>query len=140
MSGTVLYNGIRMKVIYKIWLDRGGSAFGEGPYRLLKGVEEKGSLWQAAAAMEMAYSKAQRIMSCCERNLGFALTTRQAGGVSGGGSKVTSEAAGLMRKYEEIRAQAQQAIGETYRKHFGEPVEVQFYRMVTKKRGRKSAK
>ena len=39
----------------------------------------------------------------------------------------------------EMCAQAQQAIGETYRKHFEEPVEVQFYRMVTKKRRRKTA-
>jgi molybdate transport system regulatory protein len=129
-----------MKVVYKIWLDNSGRAFGEGPYRLLKGVEETGSLMKAATSMEMAYSKARRLISCCESSLGFALTTRKAGGVSGGGSNVTNEAARLMRKYEGLRSQAEDAIGETYRKHFGDPVEIQFYRMVTKKRGGKLAK
>jgi len=126
---------ISMKVIYKMWLDSGGRAFGEGPYRLLKGVEETGSLWKAAAALEMAYSKARRIISCCERNLGFVLITRKAGGVSGGGSKVTPEAIELMGKYETIRAQIEDALRKTYAKHFGEPAEVQFYETVVRKRG-----
>jgi len=126
-----------MKVIFKMWLDSGGRAFGEGPYRLLKGVEETGSLWKAAAALEMAYSKARRIIACCERNLGFVLITRKAGGVSGGGSKVTPEAIELMGKYERVRAQIEDALRKTYAKHFGEPAEVQFYETVVRKRGRK---
>lgn len=130
---------MRMKVVYKIWLDNDGRAFGEGPYRLLKGVEGTGSLLQAAAALGMAYSKARRLITCCERSLGFALTTRKAGGVSGGGAKVTDDAAELMRKYEKLRAQAEEAIGERYRKHFGEQIEVQFCGTVAHKRGRKEA-
>ena len=129
-----------MKVIYKVWIEQdGGTAFGEGPYHLLKGVEETGSLWKAAAAMGMAYSKARRIMSCCEKSLGFALTYRKIGGVLGGGSELTPKAADLMRTYEGLRAEMEAALGEAYRKHFGEPVEVQVYRMVTKKRGGKQA-
>ena len=129
-----------MKVIYKVWIEQdGGTAFGEGPYHLLKGVEETGSLWKAAAAMGMAYSKARRIMSCCEKSLGFALTYRKIGGALGGGSELTNDAADLMRTYEGLRAEMEAALGEAYRKHFGEPVEVQVYRMVTKKRGGKQA-
>jgi len=129
-----------MKVIYKVWIEQdGGTAFGEGPYHLLKGVEETGSLWKAAAAMGMAYSKARRIMSCCEKSLGFALTYRKIGGALGGGSELTPETADLMRTYEGLRAEMEAALGEAYRKHFGEPVEVQVYRMVTKKRGGKQA-
>ena len=126
-----------MKIIYKMWLDNSGTAFGEGPYRLLKGVGETGSLWKAAAAMEMAYSKARRIISSCEQNLGFTLITRKAGGVSGGGSKVTPEAIELMGKYERVRAQMEDALSETYAKHFGERAEVQFYEIEIRRRGRK---
>ncbi len=118
-----------------MWLDNDGRAFGEGPYRLLKGVEETGSLWRAAAAMGMAYSKARRIISCCERNLGFTLITRKAGGVSGGGSKLTPEAIEIMGKYETIRAQLEAALGATYARHFGEPAEVQFHEVAVRKRG-----
>jgi molybdate transport system regulatory protein len=127
-----------MKVIYKIWLEsEGGTAFGEGPYRLLKGVLETGSLWKAAAELEMAYSKARRVISCCESNLGFTLINRQAGGVSGGGSEVTPEAIRLMKKYEELRARLSDAIGKTYRKHFGEAAEVLFNKAVVYKRSGK---
>ncbi len=129
-----------MKVIYKLWLEKnGGRAFGEGPYLLLKGVETTGSLRQAAAAMGMAYSKAQRVISCCERSLGFALTHRKAGGVSGGGSEVTNDATELMRKHEALRTDIEGAIGEIYRTHFGQSVQVQFYTVVARKRGGKSA-
>ena len=77
-----------MKVIYKAWIENNGHiAFGEGPYRLLKGIQETRSLWQAAAAMGMAYSKARRVLSNCERYLGFALTRRKIGGVSGRGAR-----------------------------------------------------
>ena len=127
----------RMKVIYKMWFDNSGTAFGEGPYRLLKGVEKTGSLWRAAVAMEMAYSKARRIIACCEQNLGFTLITRKAGGVSGGGSKVTPEAIELMGKYERVRAQMEGVLSATYAKHFGERAEVQFYEMEIRKRGRR---
>lgn len=47
--------------------------------------------------------------------------------------------AGLMRKHEAMWLQAEDAIRETYKRRFGGPVEVQFYRMVTKKRRKKPA-
>jgi len=33
-----------LKVAHKVWLDNEGKAFGEGPYQLLKRIEERGSL------------------------------------------------------------------------------------------------
>jgi molybdate transport system regulatory protein len=129
-----------MKVIYKVWVANSGEiAFGEGPYRLLKGVEATGSLMKAATAMGMAYSKARRLIMCCERNLGFVLTSRKIGGVSGGGSQLTAQAAELLRKYEAFVAEAEEAIGETYQKTFGEPAQVQFYSPAPRKRRRKPA-
>ncbi len=125
-----------MKLTYKIWLQAGeGRAFGEGPYRLLKGVELTGSLWEAAAVMGMAYSKARRVIAGCERALGFAVTRRRAGGVAGGGSEVTARAAELMRAYEQLRSEIEDAIGEAYKKHFGHSTQVQFYTTVPRKRG-----
>ncbi|MGD0657747.1 MAG: hypothetical protein ABSD38_06745 [Syntrophorhabdales bacterium] len=44
-----------------------------------------------------------------------------------------------MRKHEAMWLQAEDAIRETYKRRFGGPVEVQFYRMVTKKRRKKPA-
>jgi molybdate transport system regulatory protein len=127
-----------MKLTYKVWIDnKGFRAFGEGPYRLLKGVEVTGSLWEAAAGMGMAYSKARLIVSQCERSLGFALTVRKTGGASGGGSEVTAEGAELMKAYETIRAEIEDAVGEAYEKHFGHSVLIQFYATAPRKRGKK---
>lgn len=77
--------------------------FGEGPYRLLRGVEQTGSLRSAAAAMGMAYSKAIRILKHAEEVLGFPLTSRSVGGVSGGGSRLTDEGKEWIEKYEAYR-------------------------------------
>lgn len=46
-----------MKVAHKVWLDNEGKAFGEGPYQLLKRIEERGSLQQATTDMKMSYRK-----------------------------------------------------------------------------------
>lgn len=126
-----------VRVIFKIWLDKGGIAFGEGPYRLLRGVETTGSLWQAAAALQMAYAKARHLISCCERSLGFALTTRKIGGASGGGSRVMPEAVKLMREYEEVREEIKDALAKAYKRHFGEPAEVRVDEVKPRKRRKK---
>jgi molybdate transport system regulatory protein len=127
-----------MKLIYKVWLEKSGvRSFGEGPYRLLKGVELTGSLREAAARIGMAYSKARRVITGCERSLGFALTLRKIGGASGGSSEVTVKGTELMREYEALRDEIENAIGEAYKKHFGHSIQVQLYGMITYKRNRK---
>ena len=77
-----------MKPVTKITLtdDNGIKFFGEGPCRLLRCVEKTGSLRAAAMEMEMAYSKASKLLKQAETNLGFSLTTRSAGGKDGGGN------------------------------------------------------
>jgi molybdate transport system regulatory protein len=133
VSDTLVY----MRLIYKIWLDNTGMAFGEGAYLLLKGIERTGSLLQAATSLEMAYTQARRIIASCERHLGFPLISRKTGGVSGGGSHLTPEAVGIMNKYEKVRALVEDALGETYRRHFNERVDVSFRRTVHHKRVKK---
>jgi len=54
-----------------------------------------------------------------EERLGFSLLKRKAGGHSGGGSMVTSEAKELMGHYERFRGDVKVAIEKIYRKHFG---------------------
>ena len=107
-----------MKVAYKVWLDNDGKAFGEGPYQLLKRIEEKGSLHQAAIDMKMSYRKAWRTLHSIEIKLGFALLHRQVGGVSGGGSQITDAGRELMKNYEGFRNDVREALDAVYKKHF----------------------
>lgn len=94
--------------------------FGEGPYRLLRGVEQTGSLRSAAAAMGMAYSKAIRILKHAEEVLGFPLTSRSVGGVSGGGSRLTDEGKEWIEKYEAYRDACVLANRRLYLEFFSE--------------------
>jgi len=107
-----------MRVCYRIWFDSQGKAFGEGPYRLLKGVVETGSLHQAAVQMRMSYRKAWNTLNQIEGRLGFALLERKVGGTSGGGSTITPAGKDLMCHYEEFRREVKQAIEDIYQNHF----------------------
>ncbi len=107
------------KIAYKVWLDCGGKAFGEGPDRLLQGVEATGSLHKAAADMKMSYRKAWLMLRTMEQRLGFTLLERKVGGVSGGGSRLTEEARLFMRRYETFRKEVEESLQQICRKHFG---------------------
>ena len=109
-----------MKPVTKIQLfdDNGEKFFGEGPCRLLGLVEETGSLRCAAASMEMAYSKALKLIKQAEGALGFPLTQRSAGGRDGGGRTLTPEGRTFLRQYEAYRDACVQANRELYAKYF----------------------
>ena len=94
-----------MKPVTKITVtdDDGIKFFGEGPCRLLRCVEKTGSLRAAALKMEMAYSKASKLLKQAENSLGFPLTTRSAGGKDGGGSRLTPEGKRWLQQYEAYR-------------------------------------
>ena len=111
-----------MKAVTKIIFldDEGMKFFGEGPARLMHGIEEKGSLRAAALAMEMAYTKALTILKNAETALGFPLVIRTAGGKSGGGSILTPEGKEWLDKYEAYRDACLQANRKLYMEFFPE--------------------
>src|SRR5271157_278598 len=108
--------GGEMKVVYKVWLDCDGKAFGEGPDKLLQKVEACGSLHKAAAEMKMSYRKAWLMLHAMEKRLGFSLLDRKVGGVSGGGSHLTPEAREFMKRYEAFRREVEGALQGIYAK------------------------
>ena len=104
---------------YKIWLEKDGKIFGEGPYRLLKGIQDSGSLNTSAKAMKMSYSQAYKLIKNIEKRLGFSLIISQTGGSGGGGSVLTKEALELMEKYRAFEKDCREAIHATFDKYFG---------------------
>lgn len=105
-----------MKAVTRIIFvdDTGEKFFGEGPARLLRGIEDKGSLRAAALSMEMAYTKALMIIQHAEKNLGFSLVIRTTGGKAGGGSKLTKEGKEWLERYEKYRDACIQANSKLY--------------------------
>lgn len=108
-----------MKCNFKIWIcnNEGEKTFGEGPYLILKGIQEMGSLRKAAMSMDMAYTKALKIIKRAEKNMGYKLTERTIGGQGGGGSKLTDNATVLMERYEELSEISKRESQKFYEKH-----------------------
>ncbi len=105
----------------KIWLSKNREkVFGQGPCRLLRGVEKTNSLHRAACEMGMSYNKAWRLIRLMEERLGFLLLDKQVGGHCGGGSKVTPGARDFIERYERFEMDAMRAVEKAYRKHFGD--------------------
>ena len=98
--------------------DENRKFFGEGPYRLLRAVEETGSLRAAALSMDMAYTKALKILRHAEQALNCSLTTRSTGGKDGGGSRLTPEGKELLSKYESYRDQCAETNRRIYHQIF----------------------
>jgi molybdate transport system regulatory protein len=94
--------------------------FGEGPARLLHAIEEHGSLRTAALSMDMAYTKAFKIIKNAESALGFPLTTRTTGGKTGGGSQLTPEGKEWLIRYETYRDACIQTNQRLYLEFFSE--------------------
>ena len=94
--------------------------FGEGPARLLHAIEKHGSLRTAALSMNMAYTKALKMIKNAESALGFPLTTRTTGGKTGGGSQLTPEGKEWLIRYESYRDACIQANRQLYLEFFSE--------------------
>ena len=111
-----------MKAVTRIIFlnEQGDKFFGEGPYRLLCAVEETGSLRAAAMSMNMAYTKALKVLKNAEAALGFPLTARTTGGKDGGGSQLTPEGKEWITRYEAYRNACVQANRQLYLEFFPE--------------------
>jgi molybdate transport system regulatory protein len=109
-----------MRLRAKLWLDYDGRAFGDGPARLLTGVEHSGSLRKAAQELGMSYNKAWRILHAAEERLGFALLDRSVGGSLGGGSRLTPEARDLVARYQAAAVETEKALEAVFQRHFAD--------------------
>jgi len=100
--------------------DNNEKFFGEGPYRLLRGVEKSGSLRSTAMEMGMSYTKALKLITTAEKEMGFKFTTRVIGGKSGGGSCITEEGKAWLDRYEQFRDACLKENERLYREYYGE--------------------
>lgn len=103
-----------------IHTDENEKFFGEGPYRLLCGIQRLGSLRAAAKNMDMAYTKAFRVMKRAEKCCGFPLCKKKIGGEGGGGSALTPEAEELMTRYVAFKAACSDEINRLYEQYFSD--------------------
>ena len=111
---------MKIKLKVTICTDDWERLFGEGPYQLLSGVQELGSLRAAAQRMGMAYTKAFHMVKHVEATLHMPLTQRTIGGRGGGGSTLTPEGQELLSRYEAYRTACSRAAHTLYEQYLGD--------------------
>jgi len=109
---------MQVKMAIRIYDDTGGKAFGSGVAELLRKIESTGSLNKAAKEMELAYSKAWKILDVAEQKLGIVLVDRTIGGQHGGGSRLTQEGLRFLEKYEAFAEKSRVIVEALFRETF----------------------
>ncbi|ADL03656.1 winged helix-turn-helix domain-containing protein [Lacrimispora saccharolytica] len=92
--------------------------FGPGVASLMKLVRERGSLSAACQELNMAYSKAWKIINKAEEDLGFSLMEGRRGGENGGTTVLTEEGETFLDRYLAFTEEAEAALEELFYKYF----------------------
>ena len=115
---------LHLKLTIRLYTDDNQRCFGPGIATLLERVRERRSLRAAASSMEMAYSKAWRIIRTAEEVFGCKMLDSTTGGRHGGGAVLTPEAERLLTAYRAYQADVERYARENFQKSFG------FYRTL----------
>ncbi len=113
MPQTPLHCGMTLR------LYRDEKVFGPGVAELLETVRDTRSLRSAAMRMDMAYSKAWKVVKAAEKGLGYTLLDTATGGRQGGGATLTPEAEKLLVNYRAFEKESRQAVEAAYARYFG---------------------
>lgn len=86
--------------------------------QLLHQIEEKGSVREACAGLDISYSKGWSIISAAEDGAGCRLVERQPGGKNGGTAGITKRGMKLAELFENYENAVNQAAEDIFRKIF----------------------
>ena len=114
MGESRLHYGMSLRLYFEeksFWTGNGHAPSGGGAYRFAA---------KAAKAMNMAYSKAWKMLKGAEKEWGFALTDRETGGKDGGGSTLTPQAERLIEAYEGFKKDAVDHLDQLFAQYFSE--------------------
>lgn len=92
--------------------------FGPGISELLQLIAQHGSIRIATREMNMAYSKAWKMLKKAEEILGFPLLDSQVGGKGGGGTTLTPECAYFLETYLKFQEECHELTGKLFDKYF----------------------
>jgi molybdate transport system regulatory protein len=84
-------------------------AIGPGKVDLLEAIDATGSITAAAKALGMSYRRAWLLVDTMNRCFVTPVVTTEAGGASGGGTRLTRTGAEIARRYRSMEAKAAKA-------------------------------
>ena len=104
----------------KLWIEQEGRlVLSDYRVRLLRLIDETGSLSDAASALDLSYRRAWGKVREIEQNLGVRLVESAAGGAGGGGSRLTPEGRRYVELYQRFHDAVTTDLAEEFRRAFG---------------------
>lgn len=110
---------LHLKLTVRLFTEDDQRCFGPGIATLLEQVQRHKSLRAAAGSMEMAYSKAWRIIRTAEEVFGCKMLSSTIGGQHGGGAVLTPEAQQLLAAYRTYEADVKAYALQKFEANFG---------------------
>ncbi len=109
----------KLRVRFKLWLSSKNveGIFGDGKWRLLKAIENTGSLSAASASLRISYRKAWGDLNKAQNALNVALVQKQRGGILGGKTILTGEGKEWVKAYTKFRSEIEKAAEKAFKKH-----------------------
>ena len=91
------------KIKSRIWIESNDKVLlGEGRVKLLKAIDETGSLSQAAKSLNISYKKAWQMLDSVNKSAEKPVTINNIGGKGGGGAELTEHGKSLIMIFDEI--------------------------------------
>ena len=112
----------KLKAKFKLWLSskEAEGVFGDGKWRLLKAIDNEGSLRQACERLHISYRKAWGDLKKAQDFLKIALVEKHRGGSLGGRTALTEHGKKLVKAYTKFRSDIEKTLENAYRKHLKE--------------------
>ncbi|MGB5419851.1 winged helix-turn-helix domain-containing protein [Algibacter sp.] len=91
------------KIKSRIWIESENNVLlGEGRVRLLKAIQDTGSLSKAAKSLNISYKKAWQLLDSVNKSAKKPVTINSIGGKGGGGAELTEYGKSLIKAFDEI--------------------------------------
>ena len=94
-----------MNCTVKLIVGKDALCIGPGLISLLEEIAASSSVMEAAARMEISYSKAWKLIREAEGSLGYKLVIRKSGGPGGGQAEVSEEGRTLIENFRRTESQ-----------------------------------
>ena len=106
----------RLRPNFKLWVysTEDDGVFGDGKVRLLKAIDDRGSLKEAAAFLQISYRKAWGDLKKAEGCLRMKLVERSRGGAGGGQTALTPNGKRLVAAYAKFRQEADTRVARAF--------------------------
>ena len=94
---------MKYKIKSRIWIETDDNVLlGEGRVKLLKAIDETGSLSKAAKTLKISYKKAWSLVDSVNKSAKKPITISSIGGKGGGGAQLTPYGKSLITAFENI--------------------------------------